>query len=116
MNQRVPWLPDAETVKARAWRAADGGTESSWRFPLPSVEAEAMLDLARSLASAPGPLVDTRLADRDRRAWSAAFAPVADTLETGPGFVIVDGLAGRNLSLEHQRASTGSSGRSWANR
>lgn len=104
MNQQAPWLLDATTVNARAWRAADAGTESSWRFPLPSVHAGAMLDLARILASAPGPLVDTRLADRDRRAWSDAFAPVADALENGPGFVIVDGLAGRNLSLEHQRS------------
>jgi hypothetical protein len=91
-------LPDAETMKPRAWRAADVGPESSWRYPLPSGSTGAMLELARTLASGPAPLVETWLADRDRLAWSGDFAPLADTLENGNGFAILEGPSEESLS------------------
>ena len=74
--QGAAWLADAQTRKLRAWRAVDVGPESSWRYPLPARTASAMLDLARTLASGPVPLVETRLADHDRLTWSSDFAPL----------------------------------------
>ena len=97
-------LRDAKTLKLRAWRAADVGPESSWRYPLPAQCAGALLDLARELASGPRPLVETRLADSDRLAWSDDFAPVADALENGRGFAIVRGPSTEHLPLELRHA------------
>ena len=91
-------------MNSRTWRSADAGPEASWRFPLPSDSAAAMLDLARTLASERVPLVDTRLAERDRLAWSGDFATVADALENGPGFAIVHGSSEERLPLENQLA------------
>jgi len=97
-------MRDAQTMKARAWRAADAGPESSWRCPLPPRGTGPLLDLARTLASGPVPLVETRFADSDRLAWSGGFAPVADALEHGRGFAIVHGPSEESLSLEIQLA------------
>jgi hypothetical protein len=63
-----------------------------------------MLDLAHEFASVPEPLVDTRLAESDRLAWSGALAPVVDALENGPGFAIVHGSSEETLPLETQLA------------
>jgi alpha-ketoglutarate-dependent taurine dioxygenase len=63
-----------------------------------------MLDLARTLASGPVPLVETRLAESDRLTWSGDFAPVADALENGRGFAILQGPSQESLSLEIQLA------------
>jgi alpha-ketoglutarate-dependent taurine dioxygenase len=63
-----------------------------------------MLELASKLSSEPVPLVDTRLAESDRLAWSGDFAPVADALENGPGFAIVNGSLDETATLDHQLA------------
>jgi len=102
--QEASWLRQAEKLKARAWRAADAGMESSCRCRLPASSAGALLDLARALASGPLPLVETRLPEGDRLDWSGGFAPVADALENGRGFVIVHGRSHEPLSLEVQVA------------
>jgi alpha-ketoglutarate-dependent taurine dioxygenase len=104
MSQQALWPPDAETMNMRAWRAADAGAELSWRFPLPSRSAGALLDLAKSLATGPVPLVESRLADSDRLAWAGDFARVADALENGLGFAIVHTSAEARLPLETQLA------------
>jgi alpha-ketoglutarate-dependent taurine dioxygenase len=91
-------------MKAREWRAADAGPEASWRCPLPRCSAEALLDRARTLSRGSVPLAETRIADSDRLAWSAGFAPVADALENGRGFAIVHGPSEERLSLEIQLA------------
>ena len=67
-------------------------------------QAGAILDLARTLASGPLPLVDTRLTDGDRLAWCADFAPVMKSLEKGLGFAIIDGSSGATGPLENQLA------------
>jgi alpha-ketoglutarate-dependent taurine dioxygenase len=97
-------LPFAATMKGRAWRAADLGPESSWRCPLPARSAAAILELARELASGRVSLVETQLSDRDRLAWSADYAPVADALENGRGFVILSGPSDPTPSLGIQLA------------
>jgi alpha-ketoglutarate-dependent taurine dioxygenase len=91
-------------MNARAWRTADVGQESSWRFALPPARAAVMLDAASTLAIAPGTLVDTRLAESDRLAWSADFASVVDALENGPGFAIVHRSSEEPVPLENQLA------------
>ncbi|MGO9469014.1 MAG: TauD/TfdA family dioxygenase [Isosphaeraceae bacterium] len=104
MGPKAPWLRHAETMKARAWLAADAGRESSWRCPLHPRNAGAIFDLARTIASGPVPLVETRLADSDRLAWSGGLAAVADALENGRGFAIVHLPSEEHLSLEIQLA------------
>ncbi len=104
MGRGVPWLRDAGTMNARAWRAADAGPEPLWRFPLSARSAAALMDVARTLASGPVPLVDTRLADSDRLAWADDFARVADALENGPGVAIVHGSPEQSLPLDKQLA------------
>ncbi len=104
MSEEPPSLTDAKTMNARAWRSDNAGPESSWRIPLPSRSAGAILDLARTLASGPLPLVDTRLTDGDRLAWCADFAPVMKSLEKGLGFAIIDGSSGATGPLENQLA------------
>ena len=89
VSQQAPWPRDVQTMKARAWRTADAGPESSWRYTLPSRCAGAVVDRARALATGGVPLVDTRLADSDRLGWSGDFAGLADELENGRGFAIV---------------------------
>jgi alpha-ketoglutarate-dependent taurine dioxygenase len=84
------------------WSAADAGAESSWRFALPESCERAAVDLARALASGSMALVETRLADRDRLAWSGDLIPVADALENGRGFVIVHRASEEPLPLESQ--------------
>ncbi len=91
-------------MKARAWRAADAGPESLWRCRLPPRSAGPLIDLARTLASGPVPLVETRLADPDRLGCSGGLAAVADALENGRGFAIVHLPSGEPLSLEIQLA------------
>ena len=95
---------DIETTNAPAWRAADAGPESSWRFRLPDRAAAALLELSRELAAGPKPLVNTQLSDGDRAAWFADFAPVADALENGRGFAIVHAGPDEAPRLEIQRA------------
>ncbi len=104
MSQEAPWLRNTETMKARAWHAADAGPETSWRHPLPRRSAGALLDLAHTLASGPVPLVETRLADSDRHAWSGDFARLADALENGPGFAIVHAMPEERPPLAIQLA------------
>jgi alpha-ketoglutarate-dependent taurine dioxygenase len=101
---QVPWVSDVEMTNAPAWRAADVGPESSWRFRLPDRAAATLLELSRELAVGPKPLVDTQLSVGDRAAWSADFAPVADTLENGRGFAIVHAGQDEPPPLEIQRA------------
>jgi Taurine catabolism dioxygenase TauD, TfdA family len=48
--------------------------------------------------------VETRLADSHRLAWSGDLRPVADALEHGRGFVIVQATPEDRLSLESQLA------------
>ena len=105
MAEQAAWLANAETTKAWAWRAADLGPESSWRCSLRTCTARAVLDLARTLAGGPVPIVETRLGDSNRLAWSGDLAPAADALENGRGFAIVDGPAEQSLSLETQLAT-----------
>jgi alpha-ketoglutarate-dependent taurine dioxygenase len=93
-------LPDVETMKPRAWRAVDVGPESSWRWPLLAGSAGATLELARTLASGLVPLVETQLAAHDRLAWSSDFAPLADALENGRGFAILERPSAESLSLQ----------------
>ena len=71
------------------------------RFPH---AARAVLELARKIASGPVPLVETRLGDSDRLAWAGDFAPVADALENGRGFVIVHASPSESLPLEIRHA------------
>jgi alpha-ketoglutarate-dependent taurine dioxygenase len=104
VTQLNPWLRAAETVAARAWRAADAGVESRWRHAFPAGCARALLDLAKSVASGPIPLVETQLAESDRSAWANDLTPVSDALENGRGFVIVQGLSEEHLPLETQVA------------
>jgi alpha-ketoglutarate-dependent taurine dioxygenase len=104
VSEEAPWRQVAEIRKARAWRGADAGPESSWRYPLPLGCAGALLELARTLASGAVPLVETRLADSDRRAWSGDFARVADALENGRGFAIVHASSEEPVPLEIQHA------------
>jgi hypothetical protein len=104
VSEEAPWRQVAEIMKARTWNAVDAGPESSWRYPLPLGCAEALLELARRLARGAVPLVETRLADSDRRAWSGDFARVADALENGRGFAIVYASSEEPLPLEMQHA------------
>jgi alpha-ketoglutarate-dependent taurine dioxygenase len=59
-----------------------------------------MRELAGTLTSGPRPLVNTRLAEYDRLSWSSDIAPLADALENGRGFVLLQGPSDENLSLE----------------
>jgi hypothetical protein len=104
VGQQAQWLRDAGTMKVRAWRAVDAGPESSWRYPVPPHNARALVDLARTLATGPVPLVEARLAESDRLALSSSFARVADALENGRGFAIVPGLSEEPLPPESQLA------------
>jgi hypothetical protein len=63
-----------------------------------------VIELARELARGPVALVETQLAACDHLAWRHDFAPVADELENGRGFTILQGPADENLSLEIQLA------------
>ena len=83
-----------------AWRADDVGLKSSWRFPLPEKCSEALIALAHDLARSSTPLVETRLADEVRRAWSEAFGAVHRALEQDRGFAIVEGPASDPLRRE----------------
>jgi hypothetical protein len=94
------WLPESQDARAKAWRADDVGPESSWRLPLPDHCSEALIALAHDLTRAATPLVETRLADEVRRAWSEDFGAVHKALEQGHGFAIVEGPASDQLRLE----------------
>ncbi len=74
-------------------------------LPASPAQRRALLEMARALASDTVPLVETRIADRDRLAWSGEFTPVANVLENGRGFVIVQGPPEEPLSLETQLAA-----------
>jgi alpha-ketoglutarate-dependent taurine dioxygenase len=102
--QDTPLLLGVNTVVRRAWRAADVGSESSWRWPFPPRCAGAMLELARTLAGGPVPLVETQLANCDRLAWSFDFAPLADALENGRGLAILGGPSDESLSFQSRLA------------
>ena len=103
MGQESPWLRDAETMTARAWRAADAGPESSWRCPLPR---------ERRGAARPGPDTRERTSAARRNAVRGIrsahlvrrLRAVADALESGRGFAIVHGPSEQRLSLEIQLA------------
>jgi Taurine catabolism dioxygenase TauD, TfdA family len=87
-------------ARAWAWRVDDVGPESSWRLPLPANRFEEWIALAQDLARSATPLVETRLPDEVRRAWSEDFGAVHEALERGRGFAIVEGPAGERLRLE----------------
>ncbi len=93
-------LTESPDAIARAWRAGDVGQESWWRLRLPENGSEDLIALAHDLARSPTPLVETRLADDIRRAWSEEFGAVHKALEQGRGFAIVEGPAGDQLPLE----------------
>ena len=100
MSHGAPLLRVAEIMKARAWRAADVGPESSWRYPLPARCARPLIEVARALAGGPVPLVETRLVENDRFAFYGDLAQVADALENGRGFAIVQASSDESLPLE----------------
>ena len=104
MSDQAKWLSDAATTNARAWRAAEPGTESAWRIPLSGRSTRELLDRAQALASGQIPLVDTQLSDSEQIAWSADFAQAADALENGCGFVILHGPPDERLAPDAQRA------------
>jgi alpha-ketoglutarate-dependent taurine dioxygenase len=104
MGQHAPSRRDARSAKAREWRAADAGSEVLWHFPIPARITKPLLSLARTLASEPVPLVETGLTDSDRLAMSGDLGPVADALENGRGFAIVQSPVQEPLSLEVQLA------------
>ncbi|MBX6316526.1 MAG: TauD/TfdA family dioxygenase [Isosphaeraceae bacterium] len=88
----------------RAWRAADIGEGPSWYHPLPEPCAADLVGRARELARGPVPLVETRLGEADRSAWSAAFRPVLDALENRCGFAIIEGPRAEALSPAERAA------------
>jgi alpha-ketoglutarate-dependent taurine dioxygenase len=81
----------------RCWSATTVDDAQRWYHALAT---SLLAELRSVLAAAPAdaPIVDLKLTDEQRAAWSDAVAPVLDDLETGRGFVIIDRLPLGELS------------------
>jgi alpha-ketoglutarate-dependent taurine dioxygenase len=93
-------LPESHDASAKVWRADDVGPESSWRRLLPESCSADLIALANDLTRSSTPLVETRLADEVRRAWSEEFRAVRNDLEQGRGFALVEAPASDQLRRE----------------
>jgi alpha-ketoglutarate-dependent taurine dioxygenase len=76
---------------ATAWRAGRIDDTKAWYFRLPPSAVEALAPL---LTEPLEPLTAARLPDEARRRLRAELRPVAEELERGRGFVIVEPVAG----------------------
>src|SRR5439155_6129066 len=79
-------MPTASSPAPRAWRR-DDVAPGSWNQRLPGALLDALGDLLRQ---PPDDLTSVRLPDAVRDHARAALRPVADALEQGRGFVVLE--------------------------
>lgn len=84
-------LMTAPAPGARAWTAATLDEPARWRFPLPERSLALLDGPVRELGRAAGPVTDGRLEGGLTR-LADDLAPAREELETGRGFVILDGV------------------------
>lgn len=87
-----------QSADPRAWTAATIDRASSWYFPLPETCWAAFEQIQRDRPHATQALTAIQLPDPLRQRCAEALLPVRTALETGRGFAIVEGPAGRRLS------------------
>jgi alpha-ketoglutarate-dependent taurine dioxygenase len=75
----------------RAWTAASIDEPARWRFPLPERSLALLDGPVRELGRGGGPLTDRRL-DGELTRLAEDLAPALEELESGRGFVILDGV------------------------
>lgn len=84
------------TADPRAWTAASIDRPSSWYYPLPDACWAAFEEIRQDQPEAS--VMEVRLSEAPRRRCAEALRPVRQALETGRGFAIVEGPAGKRLS------------------
>src|SRR5436190_14791768 len=86
-------MPNTTSSPARSWRR-DDLAPGSWYAPTPDPLLDALDALLRT---PPEDLTSARLPDSLRELGRAALRPVAEALDLGPGFVVLE-APGRDLS------------------
>jgi alpha-ketoglutarate-dependent taurine dioxygenase len=101
-NPQVLWEPVRDR---RAWTARTIDPPASWYYPLPA-SCLPVLDRAVAALGRDGrPVTAGRLPDELAAAWSDDLAPVAEALESGRGFAIVEGIPPGRYSPDEMQAA-----------
>jgi alpha-ketoglutarate-dependent taurine dioxygenase len=89
----------------RAWRASTVDEKGSWYVPLPEACRGLLERTIAELRRNPRPVTAVEVAPEERAAGAEALRPVRDTLETGRGFVILEGLPLDGLTRDEATAT-----------
>jgi alpha-ketoglutarate-dependent taurine dioxygenase len=87
----------------RAWRASTIDPPASWTYPIPDVCLSTLENSLDDLRRHPRPATELRLPVEARSLCAAALGPVAEALESGRGFAVIEGLPTDRLSVEEAR-------------
>jgi hypothetical protein len=87
----------------RAWRAVTIDERRSWNYPLSQRCLTALDETIHQLRSHPRTIAELQVPDTPCAACVPDLQPARATLETGRGFVILEGLAGLPYSLVEQQ-------------
>jgi hypothetical protein len=82
----------------RAWRATTIDEPGTWYFRLPQTCLTALEETIRQLRREPRTITDLQVAATPCARCADDLQPALTALETGRGFVIIDGLAGAHYS------------------
>ncbi|HMF17607.1 MAG TPA: TauD/TfdA family dioxygenase [Gemmataceae bacterium] len=88
----------------RAWDAASLDDRSRWYFAIPADLLAALERTLRELPIATVPVTSFQAADSPCGDFGPCLEPVREALQTGRGFVIIDGISPERFSTEEMRA------------
>jgi alpha-ketoglutarate-dependent taurine dioxygenase len=88
----------------RAWRAATIDEPGAWCQPLPEPCSALVERTIARLRRHPGQVTDIEVSPADRAEAAASIGPVLAALETGRGFVIIDGVPMEKVSRHEAQA------------